>query len=77
MTVAWMLEGAAQYENMRGDHEFDKILESFDAHRKELALEELGVPQTSRFCGQGEAFHAMSVKQYYRTECRKIINVAI
>ena len=30
MTVAWMFEAAAavksQYENMRGDYEFDKIL---------------------------------------------------
>ena len=30
MTVVWMLEAGAalklQYENMRGDHEFDKIL---------------------------------------------------
>ena len=50
MTVAWMLEAAAavksQYEIMRGDHEFDKMLVSFDAYRKELALEEISLPRT-------------------------------
>ena len=84
MAVAWMLEAAAavksQYDNMRGYHEFDKMLVSFDAYRKELALEEISLPLTrsppSRFCGQGDAFHAMTVKQYYRIEFRKIIDVA-
>ena len=84
MTVAWMLEATAavksQYENMRGDHEFDKMLGSFDAYRKELALEEISLPRTrkppSHFCGQGTAFRATSVEQYYRIKFRKIIDVA-
>ena len=85
MTVAWMLEAAAavksQYENMREDDEFDKIWESFEANRKKLALEELGLSRTRkppvRFCGDGEAFRATTVKQHYRIEFRKIIDVAI
>lgn len=85
MTVAWMLEAAAAvkslYESMREDHEFDKIWESFEVYRKKLALEELILPRTrkppARFCGDGEAFRSTTVKQHYRIEFRKIIDVAI
>ena len=48
--------------------------------REDLQLEDLSLPRAkkppSRFCGIAEAFHARSVKQHFRIEYLKMVDVA-
>jgi len=84
-TVSGMLESAKVVktelaEKLRDDVEFEKLLSDAELKIKLLELEELSVPRVrkppARFSGSGEAFQMTSVRQYFRIEYVKLIDVA-